>query len=661
MITPVAIFQPEISILEAEMTELLAAVEARKKRMAHLSEAEIVASGIFQAVQNGIERFSALAPDAIARLKSRVLNLFGTDGDSNDGGNLDLPDGGDGGNKPNPTPSPEPLTGQFCEIDTDAYWTTAQPDGSAWEVATHLACLLEDAPASSLRGHAVDWACPLGDAPSSSLLVQSVEIACLLEDAPKTEENFEQLASDFQKEVQARGIQTICSSDGMPKFDLIWTRWSDRVATFSSPENPYAWEHGFVTYLGFPKKEVAETWQQHLLKIGVANKAIIRKVNRLRVDCPKGCAIRWELKVHGLSSHQLQHILGFDLTQLPPAEQKAKTADFEVCDRVRILQTSGSRNDKRVGGYGIVQRVDRDINMIEVLADRDKFGTLLLKPEWVVLLDATQFPACCNLPEPELMAALGKFHTGDRVKVVESGHPDNGEIGTVKRLVMVDGLVAVGLDSTSVERLYPPHLIEIFKPARIDINDVPAGVVLRETQDDLLTEYSVWVWVIAREKGVSIPKQACLGTIREAIDGIESYKASGKTGVYQSTTDAVVEGLINKSDWRLSDIEAALEIIEQQLKTTRDAVCEEIENYTYDPDSEDKEIREWLENAKYLDEQPEVLAVGEEVEVKSDRHGAELVGQVGKVTQTTAVGAAVDFGNGTIRWYCTDEVAVLQF
>ncbi len=77
MLTPV-FFQPEIATLEAQVAELQAQMQAASERMAHFNEAETVAAGIFQAVQNGIERFSTLAPDAIARLSActATRNLF---------------------------------------------------------------------------------------------------------------------------------------------------------------------------------------------------------------------------------------------------------------------------------------------------------------------------------------------------------------------------------------------------------------------------------------------------------------------------------------------------------------------------------------------------------------------------------------------------------
>lgn len=57
--------------------------------------------------------------------------------------------------------------------------------------------------------------------------------------------------------------------------------------------------------------------------------------------------------------------------------------------------------------------------------------------------------------------------------------------------------------------------------------------------------------------------------------------------------------------------------------------------------------------------QSQVFQVGDRVEIVSDRHGQDLVWQVGTVTAATSVGAAVEVA-GQIRWFCTDEIVPLQ-
>jgi hypothetical protein len=47
------------------------------------------------------------------------------------------------------------------------------------------------------------------------------------------------------------------------------------------------------------------------------------------------------------------------------------------------------------------------------------------------------------------------------------------------------------------------------------------------------------------------------------------------------------------------------------------------------------------------------------VEVISERHGVELVGQTGTVTAGTKLGAAVDVNN-SLRYFCVDELAAIS-
>lgn len=57
--------------------------------------------------------------------------------------------------------------------------------------------------------------------------------------------------------------------------------------------------------------------------------------------------------------------------------------------------------------------------------------------------------------------------------------------------------------------------------------------------------------------------------------------------------------------------------------------------------------------------QSQLFQVGEGVKIVSDRHGQDLVWQVGTVTAATSVGAAVEVA-GQIRWFCTDEIVPLN-
>lgn len=96
-----AIFQPEITTLESQVAALQAQLAAAQQRIALLNETELLAGGSLEALKGAIAKVTALAPDAIASLKSAVLNLFTGSDDSSDGGNQpDAPEpepGNDGG------------------------------------------------------------------------------------------------------------------------------------------------------------------------------------------------------------------------------------------------------------------------------------------------------------------------------------------------------------------------------------------------------------------------------------------------------------------------------------------------------------------------------------------------------------------------------------
>ena len=82
-----AIFQPEISSLESQVTALQAQIALAQQRISHLSEAESVADGAIQSLQTALQKVTALAPSAIATLRQTVMNLFNSDGDASDDGN----------------------------------------------------------------------------------------------------------------------------------------------------------------------------------------------------------------------------------------------------------------------------------------------------------------------------------------------------------------------------------------------------------------------------------------------------------------------------------------------------------------------------------------------------------------------------------------------
>jgi hypothetical protein len=103
-----------------------------------------------------ISKIQCNAPDAIASLKNAVLTLFNSGDDGNDGGNQPTdtpPDNNPALSSQQPIPDSDEVEDiNFIDEDCLEYPTMegqrlAQPEGQAWEFASHLACLTwEDAP-----------------------------------------------------------------------------------------------------------------------------------------------------------------------------------------------------------------------------------------------------------------------------------------------------------------------------------------------------------------------------------------------------------------------------------------------------------------------------------------------------------------------------------
>jgi len=159
MVSP--LFQPKISNLQSQIAELHARIE-------RLNQVQLVADGAIEAVKTAMLQVGEVEPDEIVSFKAALNALFNIDGGGDQGEGK-----GDGGQPLNPAPTPAPtsgdsinpdstLKGDYCQIDLETYWITAQPDGSSSSLATPIACQMEDCPAESLLGQAVKIACLLG-------------------------------------------------------------------------------------------------------------------------------------------------------------------------------------------------------------------------------------------------------------------------------------------------------------------------------------------------------------------------------------------------------------------------------------------------------------------------------------------------------------------
>ena len=173
-----AIFQPEISNLESQISQMQAQIDAAQERIKALFEVESLSDGALQSLETALQKVSALAPSALANLKSAVLDLFRGDNQP----------GSDDDNQPiDPEPQPdngggavvvdfEPLKylNTSCPVYFDHYWETAEPDSSSWEIASPLACQLEDCPESALTGQAVEITCDRED--RKELFIELVKV-----------------------------------------------------------------------------------------------------------------------------------------------------------------------------------------------------------------------------------------------------------------------------------------------------------------------------------------------------------------------------------------------------------------------------------------------------------------------------------------------------
>ncbi len=99
-----AIFQPEITTLESQIAQLQAQIAQAEQRITHLNEAETIAFGAIVSLQTALQKVSTLAPDALASLKSSVLELF-----TGDTSNQPI--------EPSSEPAQEPeLNGQYSDF-----------------------------------------------------------------------------------------------------------------------------------------------------------------------------------------------------------------------------------------------------------------------------------------------------------------------------------------------------------------------------------------------------------------------------------------------------------------------------------------------------------------------------------------------------------------
>jgi len=314
------LFSQTIDNIDSEITALLARVEAAAQRQTQLIELDALTDHTLEELADVVSKVGHCAPDAIASLKSAVLNLFGTDGENDDG------------NQPtDPTPDPdEPelfclngITGDCLTTDelvnavgvvdscTPPTYSQAIKNrcSACWgyEVKTKAdikagfinrtnlsfmgavnlertgrefyetvegylnklyyngqSCQMEDCPDSSRTGQSYEWASPL-----------ATPIACTVE--------FPQPYAEFIKV-------------------------SDRVGYIKINTTGEI----IATYAGFNNKSRAKSWANHLETM--TSRIELRAAHRLG-------DWKHELKISGLSIKQIERLATENLDKMPPNKE----------------------------------------------------------------------------------------------------------------------------------------------------------------------------------------------------------------------------------------------------------------------------------------------------------------------------------------------------
>ncbi|NEP59729.1 MAG: hypothetical protein F6K31_22435 [Symploca sp. SIO2G7] len=130
------IFTDQLFHQDQLIEQLQAQIQEASTKKQRLQELERVANGALDALKDTLIQFRSTEPDAIAILRAEVEKVLEEEeltGQSTELACL-LEDA--------------PLNGQSCWLAEpwDFDWGLTDPDGSSWEIATPLCCLLSDAP-----------------------------------------------------------------------------------------------------------------------------------------------------------------------------------------------------------------------------------------------------------------------------------------------------------------------------------------------------------------------------------------------------------------------------------------------------------------------------------------------------------------------------------
>lgn len=260
-----SIFQPEVSALESQVLALQAQLAAAQQRIALLNETELLAGGSLEALKTAIGKVTALAPDAIATLKSAVLGLFA--GNDSNGGN---------GNQPiAPTPKPDFDNRTLHQKTLEDCRAFAAGDIQDDEKPRDNRTLHELA-LDACREYAQEQQ---AIAVTEALNGQSVELTCVVSDAPKEPEYVELV----------------------PLTHLV--AYQRKTTTGEI----------LCCYVGGNNKTRLRDWCSWLcVQHSVGSGFEVREAKRLT-------GFKWEAKIWGMSLKQIQRLAETDVTKTPPS------------------------------------------------------------------------------------------------------------------------------------------------------------------------------------------------------------------------------------------------------------------------------------------------------------------------------------------------------
>jgi hypothetical protein len=418
------LFSLTIDTIDSEIAALLAEVEAKKQEQSRLIELDALTDHTLEGLADVVSKIQCSAPDAIASLKSAVLELFGTD------------DGNDGGNQPdNPTPDdPTPRAEQPQTYNSSDFAeqpqsltpgsTLVDQNGSFGIVIGH-----------NNLGMSVDWlglgSCPNPASGKGIWYNWAKDNQAIASLKPAEHDQVKLLSTSEFLQLQSweadqldelwdgewvldYGVSYRWGGATIDRWIVVFAQdceWASPLATpiactVDFPQAEQATYTEFVkvsdrigyiklnttgeiiaTYAGFNNKSRAKSWANYLETM--TSRIELRAAKRLG---------NWkhELKMSGLSIKQIERIAAENLDKMPPAKepslpptykpqpisQPVKPDEVGEGDIVTALLTPSS-------SYKVIQVMPNGILDCENLTTGDRLG---LRPGAVSLVQKAEKP-----------------------------------------------------------------------------------------------------------------------------------------------------------------------------------------------------------------------------------------------------------------------------